>query len=226
MKRFLIAFLFLIPLPALAWTKASDFRIAKKGAEHAPPDVTLVLKKFGKEYTRGIERARGEEPANPHREALRERIEVEANEAIRELREGVPMAHVVERLGILTHLIGDANNPFHVAVGDDDRLAASHDDFERYFERRMEVFPTVNYGERTVRLGSYLDKMFARTARLAPLLGEEYFRGGERRSSVDFDDRSTAFGVASICYSHAVTDTANIFTYIWKKAGGDVRAAN
>lgn len=224
MKRFLIAFLFLIPLPVFGWTKAADFRIAKKAAENAPPDLELVLKKYGKEYTRGLERARAEEASDPHTDSLRQRIEVEANEAVRELREGEPMAHVAERLGILVHLIGDANNPLHLS--DDERLTASHDDFERYFERRMEVFPTVNYGERTVRLAPYLDKMIARTTKLAPLVAEEYFRGGERRSSTEFDDRSTAFGVASICYSHAVTDTANIFTYIWKKAGGDVRAAH
>jgi hypothetical protein len=224
MKRMLIAFFFLLPLPAFGWTKAADYRIAKKSAEKAPADLTLLLKKFGKEYTRGIERARAEEKNEPHEAGLKERIEAEVNEAIKEIRGNVPMAHVAERLGILVHLIGDANNPFHVT--EDEKLAPSHDDFENYFERRMNVFPTVDYGEKTVRLESYLDKVFTRTARLAPLMTEEYFRGGERRTAADFDDRSTAFGVASICYSHAVTDTTNILTYIWKKAGGDVRAAN
>ena len=225
MKRILIAFLFLLPLPAFGWTKAADFRIAKKSAEMAPKDLHMVLKKLGKEYTRGIERARAEEGVDIHREHLRERIEKETAAAIRMIRANEPMAGVAERLGILVHLVGDANNPFH--VHDDEKLEPAHDDFERYFERRMEVFPTVAYGiDRNLQLGPYLDKMFARTAKLAPLMSEEYFRGGERRTSAEFDDRSTAFGVASICYSHAVTDTANLFTYIWKKAGGDVRAAN
>ena len=54
---------------------------------------------------------------------------------------------------------------------------------------------------------------------------EEYFRYGERRTSAEFDDRSTAFGVASVCYSRAVTDVVNLYYYIWRQAGGDVRSA-
>ena len=44
-----------------------------------------------------------------------------------------------------------------------------------------------------------------------------------RGNSATFDDRSTAFGVASVCYSHAVTDVANLQVFIWKEAGGSVR---
>jgi len=69
------------------------------------------------------------------------------------------------------------------------------------------------------------DRTFERTAKLYPLIDEEYFRFGERRSSADFDDRSTAFGVASVAYSHAVTDLVNLYYYIWREAGGDVRSA-
>jgi hypothetical protein len=50
----------------------------------------------------------------------------------------------------------------------------------------------------------------------------EYARGG---NAAVFDDRSTAFGVASVSYSRAVTDLVNIYYYIWKEAGGDVRSA-
>ena len=60
--------------------------------------------------------------------------------------------------------------------------------------------------------------MLSRTAAFTPLIAEEYRRG----DSASFDDLSTAFGVASVCYSHAVTDTANLFTYIWREAGGVV----
>jgi hypothetical protein len=57
-------------------------------------------------------------------------------------------------------------------------------------------------------------------------MAEEYFRFGTRRTATDFDDRSTAFGVASLCYSHAVSDAVNLYYYIWREAGGDVRAAS
>jgi hypothetical protein len=124
----------------------------------------------------------------------------------------------------IAHIVGDANNPWHVAT--DEELESSHADFEHYFERRMERFPTVFYGlDPRFALPQYLDRMLHRTANFAPLMSEEYFRGGSRHTSSDFDDRSTAFGVASICYSHAITDIVNVDYYIWREAGGDVRSA-
>jgi hypothetical protein len=156
---------------------------------------------------------------------LREQIERETQAAITAIRKGDPMPDVVEHLGVLAHLVSDANNPFHVA-NDDPKLAASHNDFEQYFERRLTKFPTVFYGlDRNFRLSAFLDNTFARSARFYPLVREEYFRGGALHTSADFDDRSTAFGVASVCYSRAVSDLVNLYYYIWKEAGGDVRTA-
>jgi len=231
MKRLAIVLLFL-PLPAFAWTRASDLRIATKAAALAPPDLQLVLQQLEPEYHRGLEAAEADEGSANHHYfvlsrsgKLRERIEKETSGIARMIRTNQPMASVVERMGVLAHLVADANNPFHVS-NDDPRLSLSYDDFEQYFERRMPKFPTVFYGlEENFLLGNYLDQTFARTAKFYPLMSEEYFRGGEQRTSQEFDDRSTAFGVASVCYSHAVTDLVNLYYYIWKQAGGDVRSA-
>jgi hypothetical protein len=199
-----------VPLAAHAWTLAGDRRIAAAGAKLGPPDLLLVIKKFNKDYARGIESAGDRQNAD-----LKGTIEKQTQKVIAMFRANKAMGATIEQLGILAHLIGDANNPFHVTGGD----ASSHADFERYFENRMRKFPLVYYGaERNIRLGAFLDRTLERTAKLAPLVGEEYERG----DSQTFDDHSTAFGVASLCYSHAVTDTANLFTYIWKQSGGFV----
>lgn len=231
MRRLGFVLLLLFPLTAHAWTPASEERIARKSAALAPPDLRLLLDRFEGDYKEGLRRAQSEEGTG-HRYlfasrqgALRQRIERETTGAIAAIRKGEPMADVVARLGVIVHLVGDANNPFHVA-NHDARLASSQADFERYFERRLLKFPTVFYGlDRRFRLGPYLDATLARSARFYPLLGEEYFRSGSRRTSESFDDRSTAFGVASISYSRAVSDVVNIYYYIWKEAGGDVRSA-
>ena len=232
MHRLGFVLLLIFPLTASAWTRASDERIAKKAAALAPPDLRLLIERFEGDYKTGLSRAQAEEATDQHnffvlsREGqLRQRIERETRASIEAIRKGDSMSLVVERLGTLAHLVADANNPFHVA-NDDARLGASHNDFEQYFERRLAKFPTVFYGlDPQFRLTSYLDKTFARTARFYPLVAEEYFRTGTRRSSAEFDDRSTAFGVASICYSRAVTDLVNLYYYIWKESGGDVRTA-
>lgn len=232
MRRFGFVLLLLFPLTATAWTRASDERIAAKGAALAPPDLRILIEKFESDYKQGLARAQADEGSDSHhyfvlsREGrLRERIERETRGTVDAIRKGDPMNAVVERLGGLVHLVADANNPFHVA-NDNIRLAASKNDFELYFERRLPKFPTVFYGlDPQFRLASYLDRTFARSARFYPLVASEYFRDGERRTSAAFDDRSTAFGVASISYSRAVTDVVNLYYFIWKEAGGDVRAA-
>lgn len=224
MKRLAHAVLFLaaalISLPLMAWTQKADERIAQRSAELAPPDLRLLIERFPAEFHRGLERAQADEGSDIHRSKLRSRIEVETRGIISMIRRNQPMPLVVEHLGILVHLVGDANNPFHVGKDDPE----THADFEEYFTRRIGHFPTYFYGvDRTFQMETFLDRTFARTAKFVPLMAEEYTRGGQRRTSAEFDDRSTAFGVASVCYSHAITDVVNLEFHIWKEAGGDVR---
>lgn len=192
----------------------------------------MLIDRFESDYKAGLARAQADEGSAGHRYfvlsrsgLLRERIERETAGIIVMVKTGKPMSSVVERMGMLAHYVADANNPFHIA-NDEPRLEPSHDDFEQYFERRLARFPTVFYGlDLDFTLSTYLDRTFARTAHFYPLLDEEYFRFGTRRNSLEFDDKSTAFGVASICYSRAVTDLVNLYYYIWQRAGGDVRSA-
>jgi hypothetical protein len=216
MKRLLLPLLFLaVALPAAAWTRGADHRIALKSAELGPPDLRLVIEHFHDDYLRGVDRALDDEGSAVHREKLRARIEAESQAITQMIRGNKPWVQVVERLGILAHLVGDANNPFHLADA-----SAPRADFEQYFERKMTRFPTFFYGvDRRFALGAYLDGTFARTRKFVAPMAEEYARG----TSATFDDRSTAFGVASVCYSHAVTDIVNLQFFIWKDAGGNVR---
>lgn len=234
MRRFgIVLATFLFPIAAFGWTRASDERIALKAAALAPPDLRMLLEKFDGDYKGGLARAQSDEGSDLHRYLvlsrkgrLREGIERETRLAISMIRKGDPMPEVMQRLGILAHLVADANNPFHVA-SDDPRPGKSndelHNDFETYFERKLSKFPTVFYGlDPQFQLSSYLDRTFARSAKFYPMMREEYVRGG---SSASFDDRSTAFGIASVSYSRAVSDLVNLYYYIWKEAGGDVRSA-
>jgi hypothetical protein len=233
MRRLGFVLVLLFPLTATAWTRASDERIALKGAALAPPDLRMLIEKFETDYKAGLQRAQADEGSEQHRYfvlsrkgRLREGIERETRLAVEMIRKGNPMSEVVQRLGILSHLVADANNPFHVA-NDDPRLGASQNDFETYFERRLSKFPTVFYGlDPNFALSTYLDKTFSRSLRFYPLVRDAYYPRGERRTSADFDDRSTAFGIASVSYSRAVTDLVNLYYYIWKEAGGDVRSAS
>lgn len=199
MKRLLLI-LALIPFNAHAWTLAADRRIASAAAKLAAPDLYSMIQSYDRDFARGIEKATAEEGRHG---ALRERIESETRGVIGMLKTKQPPAVIVEHLGLLAHLVADANTP-----------AVDHD-FAHYFESRLARFPVVFYGaEPELKLGAFVDRTLARTAAFKPLIAAAYARG----DSSTFDDRSTAFGIASVCYSHAVTDTANLFTYIWRDA--------
>jgi hypothetical protein len=223
----------LVGASLFAWTPASDQRIAQKGAALAPNDLRLLIEKYPESYRQGMTRAEAEEGGEAHHYfaatrsgKLRERIQSETDTAIGSLRTRQPLADVVERLGYLAHFVADANNPFHTA-NDDPRLEPSHADFEQFFETRMRRFPTVFYGlDNAFTPSTYFERAISRASHFYPLMSEEYFRFGVRRTADDFDDRSTAFGVASVCYSHAVTDLVNLYYYIWRQSGGDVRSEN
>jgi hypothetical protein len=217
-----------------AWSAAVDQRIALKALTLAPPDLRLLLQKFRPEFEDALARAEADEGSDRHffspaenRGKLRTQLEAEIANAIAVMKKRQPTGTLAERLGVIAHLVADANNPFHTDDRDSRLDAACRDDFNSYVERKTTKMPTVFYGLSTpFRLSSYLDRVFDRSARLYPLLGEEYFRDGERHSGDEFDDRSTAFGVASVSYSHAVTDLVNIYFFIWKESGGDVRTAS
>lgn len=228
----IVLFLVFLPITAAAWTRVSDERIAMKAAALAPPDLKMLIDRFEADYRGGVELASRDEGSDTHqyfvlsrRGRLREQIEKETRGTINMIRKGDPMSMVVERLGMLSHLVADANNPFHVA-NDDARVNPARNDYSQYFERKLGKFPTVFYGlDPRFTLTGYLDKTFARSARFYPLLRDEYLRGGTLRNSAEFDDRSTAFGIASVSYSRSVTDLVNLYYFIWKEAGGDVRSA-
>lgn len=231
MKRVALLLLFL-PITAQAWTRASEERIAQKAAVLAPSDLGMILERFQPEYLEGIAAARADEGSENHYYVydsrtgrLRERLQRETTGIIAMIRKGEPMSSVAMRLGVLAHLVSDANNPFHTAETDE-RMRALAGDYEAYFERRLPRFPTFFYGlSPSTALDPYLDRMLRRSALFYPLLVSEYFPKGVQQSSSSFDDRSTAFGVASVSYSHAVTDLVNLYFYVWKQSGGDVRTA-
>jgi hypothetical protein len=200
-----------------------------KATRLAPPDMRLLITKYDKDFKRGLElshRAEGDAHRRIRNQGqLTALIEAEVDGAIVLMRKERQIGPFVEKLGVIAHLLADANNPFHVSDADP-RLKAMQSDYESYFERRMATFPTVFYGLRINRdVPGYLDRVVNRTEAFYPLLSEEYFRGGRTRSSREFDDRSTAYSVASIAYSRAVTDIINFYYYIWREAGGDVRTA-
>ena len=185
--------------------------------------MRYLIERYPAEYERG--RSRASAMRSMSSRELRVLIEREVAVAVKQVRSREPLSGFVEQLGVIAQLMAEANSPF-IAGTATDRLRPLRTDFEGYLERRSNAIPTIFYGlAEPFRLGSFLDAVLTRSASYHRLLQQEYFRGGEARTSAQFDDRSTAFGIASLSYSHAVTDVVNVYFHIWKEAGGDVRTA-
>jgi hypothetical protein len=225
--------LLLFSFPALAWSDSVQRRIAQKSAQLAPPDLRTLISRFEDDYESGRRAAaeseahqRGHLYSADRNSVLKQQIEREVNRAISTMRSRKSTREFVATLGHIAHLVSDANHPL-LLVDTDRKLAAMKPDLDRYLESRAGVIPTIFYGlKQPFSLPGHLDTTFRRSASYRPLLAEQYFpSAGPPRTSANFDDRSTAFAIVSLSYSHSVTDLVNVYYYIWKEVGGDVRSA-
>lgn len=214
------------------WTPRTEREIAREALELGPPDLRRVVRIYDEEFRNGMRDAireeRGRRSGDHYAidgDQLAERILAEANAAIAIIEERDALSLFAYRLGVIAHLVGDANNPFHTS--DAPRLDSYRGDYESYTERKLEKFPLVFYGiEKPMRAEFTISRAIERSRDFGSALQNEYERGNRIRSSSEFDDRSTAFGVASISWSRSVSDLTNIYYYIWSEAGGDVRRAS
>jgi len=90
-------------------------------------------------------------------------------------------------------------------------------------EANSEKFSVVFYGfDASIMSGNLGEFLRGRTEQREQLMARlnRYSDLPDRNNILE---TSPTFGIASIAYSHAVTDVANIWFYIWKEAHGDLQ---
>jgi hypothetical protein len=227
MKKGLLPFLLLASLASIGWSPRTELAVARRGALLGPPDLARQVRKHSTAFTEGVELPRRTEGSAAFRAELAERRILELSEEIvRKLDERSPFEDIVRDLGSLSHWIVVAGDP--LASCRDSRLPTYAADYAKYADALYDRLPRVYYGIdqaafRGDGLSSIVRDARGRGSRLAPFIGEEYYRSGRLRSSSDFDDLAVTFGVASIALSHSASDIASLFTAVWRRANGDVR---
>lgn len=216
----LVASLTLGPEVARAWTPATEVSIAKEGARFAPADLHRQIARRQRAFTRGVESRGGWAPG----ERLDVAVVREVARAVRMLRTPEPFDQVVEQLGVVCRLVAVAHDPLVASDADreESRYAA---DYARYAESASARFPLVFYGFRRDfdeprDVARLVAEAVERGRSLYPAVGREYRRIRFGRGTALFDDRSTAFGVTSLAWSHAASDVGEVLRYIWLQAGG------
>ena len=215
---------------ARAWTPNSQISIAESGAQLAPPDLVRQIARHREQFREGVLAPfRGGDPGRHGKDpdgsgSLDEVLLYEAHGVVQAIRAHRPFEEVVYRLGVVAHYVADANNPLNTSSADpaEGRYFA---DYLRYMESAERRFQPVFYGLRSEvqdapTLAPLLQQALERGRAVYPLIGREYQRVGTVDGRRLFDDRSSAYAIASLSYSHAVTDVAETLRFIWLKAGG------
>lgn len=227
------------PATLLAWKPATQKAIALEAAALAPPDLARLLLRHQKDLLRGCVAPLADGNAARHMKnpdgsgSLDQAIAAEVSATIDLIRRHRPFAEIVERMGRLSHFVADANLPLNTA-NSDPREAAYFRDFLEYADSARPRFAVVFYGlgpewQSPRDLEIWTRAMLTRGRKLYPAIGEEYRRIGVGEGVAStaagagiarFDDRSTAFAVAALSYSHAVSDVARALRHVWLAAGG------
>jgi hypothetical protein len=222
--------------PAFAWTPSTQTVIAREAARLAPPDLARQIEKHKHAFEEGVNAPFTDTDSSRHMKnadgtgQLDRVVAAEVAAAIAAIRGHKPFEEVVRRLGVVSHYVADANNPL-AASGGDAEERRYFVDYLRYAETAEPRFPLVFYGllpglEGSRDLSPLIDSALRRGRELYPMIGGEYRRIDFASGLGRFDDRSTAFGVASVAFSHAVTDVTLALRYIWLAAGGVDDRAN
>jgi hypothetical protein len=137
-----------------------------------------------------------------------------------------PFERVAWHFGRLAALAYLANDP--LAAKGDARAASVHQDFLDYLERKQPLMKVSFDGYEappfTGDARAYLSRRLSGEERYREAILFCYFPKGQRVSSDTFDDQSNAFGAAQSLLSHAVSDAAKLWFYVWKSMDGDVSA--
>ena len=223
------------PQTVSAWTPNTQIAISDEAIRLGPPDLYRQIVRHKQAFRDGLMAPYQDGyPARhyKHRNGIGEldrAIADESERAIQMIRSLQPFETIVYQLGIVAHFVADAHNPLNSAE-DDPREGQYFADYLRYAETAQDRFPMVFYGMRS-KFDSPEDlrKLAWEALELGrqvyPLIGREYKNIGYVSGINVFDDRSTAFGIASVAFSRSASDTAEVLRYIWLRAGGaDQRA--
>lgn len=220
----------LCPQPSEAWTRRSQESIALDAARLAPPDLYRQLRRNRAAYLQGVGEPFADYKPELHQKhadgvgRLDEALEQAVENAVLSIKLMRPFNEISYRLGVVAHYVADLNNPLHSSQGDSEE-GRYYADFLRYLESAQPRFAVVFYGfDRQLDQPQELRALFGlsleRSRHFYSFVGREYRRIGFGSGRRNFDDRSAAFGIASLAHSHTVSDTAEVFRYIWLRAGG------
>jgi hypothetical protein len=212
------------PTSAQDWTARTVEEMAAHARQLAPPGLGRQIDRHKAEMKRGIQLASQTVEASGLSEPIDDIIRRQSENAIQRITQHQPFSEIIFQLGVVAYFVALANDP--VRYSPEDRPRPNYAaDYYGYLEGASRRFAVLYYGEGrdfedSLALQQLIDRSLARGKQQAAMVAQEYRRIGAIDGRQLFDDRSTAFGVGSLAYSHAVSDIVGVMRYIWIRAGG------
>lgn len=220
------------PGALLAWDEATYRAVAEDSFRLLPPSLQEAVEPYKDALIEGAA-----EPLSLHK-GKRHTYDVSTGkgdlieESLKAIEEGIklveerkPFKEVARQLGIMCHFAVDLADPLR-ASDEDPREADIEEDFAAFAVRQKEKFLLVfpGYPPKFLSKGlePYLKRFSDHSRTYYPILLRAYHPDGKRVSSEAFDERSTAFGVASVCFSQAIVTTGTMWVHFWHRAHGDM----
>ena len=224
----LLAAVLLAAVANLGWSARTTRYVAWSSVEFMPRDLARHVRRNHRRFDAGIDR--GLAAPLPWRAGPPGKLVDALDAAVRrcsgDLARPVPLADLVEELGVLTVRILDANDPLAVGHGDP-REGQYATAYRSYVDSILGRIRLVFYGQdrrllQTRSVPDLVSRSLSRSRELYPNIGADFYRTGKLRDWRDFDDRSVAFGVAGVSLSRGLTDVANITGWVWHRGGGSL----
>lgn len=213
---------------ASAWTGPTRVRMVDDAIKLLPPTLRQVLEKRRKELLKGMLDPMTREDAGAHRPPWdRGTLDRSVDEASKALVASVgkeSFREVARRFGTLAHFVADAGFPPGAGGSGDERRYAH---FGAFCQSRRDRFPLVFYGHDGAALArrdprGFTVSVLERARGEDRTLAQAYAAASSWDDPVAFDDRSVPFAIASLAYSHTVTDIVQSWLAAWELSHGDM----
>ena len=215
--------------PGFAWTAATRVRMIDDAVKMMPPTLRHVLEARRDSVLEGMLTPMTAEDAPPHRPPwdagpLPISVDSAARDVVTAANGQVSFREVARRFGILAHFVADAGFPPGAAGAPG---APHYAHFAAFCESRRGRFPLVFYGHDNPMLArgdvkaftlAILERARAEDATLA----RAYAAAPSWDDPASFDDRSVPFAIASLAYSHSITDIVQAWLNAWRRCHGDL----
>lgn len=198
-----------------------DQELVQRSLPALPPDLARQLAKHPQALRRGAQVATNY-PHTLHlrggKNAVEEAVFAQSERLVRALRSQTHFEDVTAGFGVLAHLVLDLYFP----VQGSDSVA-----FSSFLSSRLPRIPVVFYDlgkllpfQPRQELWRSLLTVAPQVRALGEALREDFTRVGGAGNWQKLDDRSTAFGVASITFNRAMSHFAVVASWVWHNAGG------